>query len=70
MVDETAVNDIRRLLKTFGVQADTAIMEHLQEHPELQSLHLRILLEDLTEYHSKHVTPLNFTVEGKVHRGS
>ncbi|MRR31297.1 hypothetical protein EG834_13470 [bacterium] len=70
MHDETAQMDIRRLLKTFGVQADTAIVEHLLNHPDVESLRLRIRLEDATEYTDRNVQPLSFVVEGTVHRGS
>ncbi len=69
MVDESVLMDIRRLLKTFGVQADTAIIQHLQQHPELNSLHLRIRLEDLTEYSEANAQPLAFEVEGLIKRG-
>lgn len=70
MHDETAQMDIRRLLKTFGVQADTAIVEHLLNHPDLESLRLRIRLEDVTEYADRNVQPLAFVVEGNIHRGN
>ena len=66
MLDETAQMDIRRLLKTFGVQADTAIVEHLHNHPDLTRLRLRITLEDITEYPAGQVQPLTFMVEGNV----
>lgn len=69
MVDEGVEMDIRRLLKTFGVQADTAIVDHLNQHPELQGLRLRIHLEDITEYPQGQIKPLTFVVEGKVQRG-
>ena len=70
MHDETAQMDIRRLLKTFGVQADTAIVEHLLNHPDLETLRLRIRLEDLTEYTDFKIQPLSFVAEGNIHRGS
>lgn len=70
MHDETAQMDIRRLLKTFGVQADTAIVEHLLNHPDLETLRLRIRLEDLTEYTDPKVQPLSFIAEGNIHRGN
>jgi len=68
MVDETVVNDIRRLLKTFGVQADAAIIQQLQQHPEIQSLKLRIHLEDLTLYTEPNALPLNLSIEGSIKR--
>jgi len=68
MVDESVVSDIRRLLKTFGVQADAAIIQHLRQHPEVKSLHLRISLEDLTDYPDIQIEPVALIVEGSVTR--
>jgi hypothetical protein len=49
-MDESTRNDIRKLLKIFGVQADEAISNHLEQNPGVRPLHLRITLEDLTDY--------------------
>ena len=49
-MSESSRNDIRRLLKTFGIQADEAIMAHLQSAPGDAPLKLRIILDDLTDY--------------------
>jgi hypothetical protein len=49
-MDESTRNDIRKLLKIFGVQADEAISNHLEQNPGVRLLHLRITLEDLTDY--------------------
>jgi hypothetical protein len=50
MNDETR-DDIRRLLKNFGIQADDAIQAYLDRLPGgIESIHLRITLEDLTDY--------------------
>lgn len=68
MVDESVVSDIRRLLKTFGVQADAAIIQHLEEHPDVNSLHLRVRLEDLTDYFDPQAKPLTLSVEGSIKR--
>lgn len=68
MVNESVVSDIRRLLKTFGVQADAAIIQHLRQHPEVKSLHLRISLEDLTDYPGPQTKPVTLTIEGSVNR--
>ncbi len=68
-MDETTRNDIRRLLKVFGVQADEALMAHLDKHPELPTLRVRITLEDLTDYGAGALAdPLTFQVEGEVRR--
>lgn len=42
--------DIRRLLKTFGVKADEAIVAHLARNPDVGELRVRVVLEDLTDY--------------------
>lgn len=69
MVEESVLMDIRRLLKTFGVQADAAIIQHLQQHPELKRLHLRVRLEDLTDYPTTDAQPLTFSIEGDINQG-
>ncbi len=43
-------DDIRRLLRSFGIQADEAIQERVREAGAAPALKLRIILEDLTEY--------------------
>ncbi len=47
-MDERSQEDIRKLLRGFGIRADEAIREHLAARPG-QILHLRVLLEDVTE---------------------
>lgn len=69
MTDESTQKDIRRLLKTFGVQAESAIVQHLQHHPQIKTLQLRIRLEDLTSYPDDTEMPLAFSVEGEVRQG-
>ncbi len=58
--------DTRRLLKTFGVRVDQAIQQHLQSHPDLNRLHIRLVLDDATEIAE---TGLHIEVEGDVNRG-
>jgi hypothetical protein len=64
MEDHTR-DDIRRLLKNFGIQADEAIQEHLDRLPEGVTLHLRVVLEDLTEY-PQPAEKLHLEIEGQV----
>ena len=45
--------DIRRILKTFGIKADEAMVAHLARNPEIGELKIRIVLEDLTDYGDK-----------------
>jgi hypothetical protein len=49
-MQETSRTDIRRLLKAFGIQADEEVSAHLENHPGLEKLHIRLILEDLTDY--------------------
>lgn len=68
-MDDNARNDIRKLLKTFGVQADQAIMAQLEKISNDQSLRVRFILEDLTEYaESTQADPLHLEVEGEIRR--
>ncbi len=68
-MEDTSRNDIRRLLKVFGVQADEMILRHLIENPQAPALKLRIKIEDLTDYGDHPpVKPLAFEVEGEIRR--
>jgi hypothetical protein len=49
-MDNDSRKDIRRILKTFGIQADEALVAHLARNPDLASLRVRITLEDMTDY--------------------
>jgi hypothetical protein len=59
--------DIRKLLRTFGVKSDELIQEHFEQHPDLEKLHLRLVLVDLTDYGIQTREPeLHFEVEGEI----
>ncbi|HEY3345893.1 MAG TPA: hypothetical protein VGJ97_13245 [Anaerolineaceae bacterium] len=58
--------DTRKLLKTFGVRVDQAIQAHLQTHPDLDRLHVRLTLEDLSGTDGQ---PLHLEIEGEIQRG-
>jgi len=61
--------DIRRILKTFGIKADEAMVAHLARNPEIGELKIRIVLEDLTDYGDKSPNKdLGFTMVDKVQR--
>lgn len=49
-MEDNTRQDIRRLLKAFGIQADEAIMAHLAQQLSVESLQLRVTLEDVTDY--------------------
>ena len=68
-MEESSRNDIRKLLKTFGIQADEAIIAHLARHPGEQPLRLRITLSDLTDYRDTLPNqPLHLEIEGEIRR--
>lgn len=67
-MEESSRSDIRRLLKSFGVQADEAIVTHLAQFPSGAPLHLRLRLEDLTDYGAEPPPPLHLEIEGIVRR--
>ena len=70
-MEDTARHDIRRLLKTFGVQADEAMIAHLARNPGVAGLRVRVVLEDLTDYGEQEpAEPLQVVIEGEVNRGS
>jgi hypothetical protein len=69
-MEESARHDIRRLLKTFGVKADEALIAHLARNPGVAGLRVRVVLEDLTDYGEQEpAEPLQLMVEGEVNRG-
>lgn len=67
MEEETTRMDIRKLLKSFGIQADEAILTHLAETAPATPLHLRITLTDLTDYgNTPPTSPLHLEIEGHI----
>jgi hypothetical protein len=68
-MDDTTRNDIRKLLKNFGVLADEIITAHIERFPSHLPLHLRLTLEDLTDYGSSSPEEsLHMEIEGEVRR--
>jgi hypothetical protein len=61
-----AHEDIRKLLKEFGLTADETVSAYLIEHKPSRPLRLRIVLEDVTAYDSRPSEPLRVEVEGEV----
>ena len=61
-----AHDDIRKILKEFGLTADETISEYLVEMKPSRPLQVRIVLEDLTEYESPPEQPLRIEVEGTI----
>lgn len=70
-MDDRSRKDIRRILKTFGIRADEAMVAHLARNPAVEALRVRVTLEDITEYPGGDPSPpLEVTIEDEVHRQS
>ncbi len=68
-MEDNSRNDIRKLLKTFGINADEAIIAHLARNPECPDLIIRISLEDLTDYGTDLPDKsLGYEIEGTIRR--
>ena len=65
----TSRDDIRKLLKSFGIEADEAIITHLARTKGTTPLHLKLTLEDLTDYGTNPpAEPLRVEMEGSISR--
>ena len=70
-MESTSRDDIRRLLKMFGVRADELIVGHLARTPSAGPLRLALILEDRTDYGGKPpAEPLRLEIEGEVRRSA
>ena len=49
-MEESSRDDIRRLLKTFGVKADEVVIAHLARTRPGRPLRVALVLEDRTDY--------------------
>lgn len=68
-MDDRSRKDIRRILKTFGIQADEAMVAHLARNPDVDALKVRVILQDITEYTGKMpAPPLEVIIEDEIHR--
>lgn len=66
-MSSTRRDELRALLKTFGIQADEAVIAHLARNPKLGSLHVRLTLQDLTDYKGDDPEgDLAFMLEGEI----
>ncbi len=61
-----AHEDIRKLLKEFGLTADETVSAYLIQQNVDRPLRLRIVLEDVTVYEAQPSDPLRVVVEGEV----
>jgi hypothetical protein len=65
-MNERSHEDIHQLLKSFGITADEMVNEYIARYRPSQSLTLRIVLDDLTEYASDPPERLHLEVEGNI----
>lgn len=66
MTQNSSMN-IRKLLKTFGIQADEAVVAYFSQNTNVESMTIRLTLEDVTEYdENEPVDRLVIQVEGQV----
>ena len=49
-MSERGRQDIRKLLKRFGIEADQSITTYMEKHPDCSELRVRLTLEDRTRY--------------------
>ena len=68
-MESTSRDDIRRLLKMFGIRADELIVAHLARTPSAGPLRLALILEDRTDYGKEPPADrLHLELEGDVRR--
>ena len=68
-MDDRSRKDIRRILKIFGIQADEAMVAHLARNPEVDTLKVRVILQDITEYSgATPEPPLGVVIDDEVRR--
>ncbi len=68
-MESTSRDDIRSLLKTFGVKADELIVSHLARTGHAGPLRLALILEDRTDYGAAASGErLQFEIEGQIRR--
>jgi hypothetical protein len=68
-MDESGRDDMRKLLKTFGVKADELVIAHQARHGWSRPLRVALILEDRTDYGGDPPPQaLHLEVEGEVRR--
>lgn len=67
-MEDNSRKAIRRLLKTFGIRADEAMVAYLARHPEVDSLPVRVTLESLSGDGDQPAEPLHLVVEDTISR--
>ncbi len=66
-MEDTSRDDVRKLLKAFGVKADELVIAHLARTRPSRPLRIALLLEDRTDYGgSPPAEKLHLEMEGAV----
>ena len=66
-MEETSRDDVRKLLKAFGVKADELVIAHLARTRLSRPLRIALVLEDRTDYAvSPPAEKLHLEMEGEV----
>ena len=69
-MESASRDDIRKLLKMFGIRADELIVAHLARTPSAGPLRLALILEDRTDYGKEPPADrLHLELEGDVRSG-
>ena len=68
-MESSSRDDIRSLLKSFGIKADEVIIAHMARNPGDKPLKLKLILKDITDYAG---TPpadsLHLEIDGEIRR--
>lgn len=67
-MNDNVRNQIRKLLKNFGIMADEALTTHLSQLTTGRPVHVRITLQDLTDYgDAPPEEVLHVEIDGRIH---
>jgi hypothetical protein len=65
-MQDKAHNDIRRLLREFGIKADETLTAYLRDSKPPAPVRVRILLEEVGQISAPHGDRLHLEIEGEV----
>lgn len=62
-------DDIRALLKSFGIKADEVIIAHMARNPGDKPLKLKLIMKDISDYGgSPPAETLHLEIDGEIRR--
>jgi hypothetical protein len=66
---DSSRDEIRTLLKSFGIKADEVIISHLARNPGEKPLKLKLILKDITDYgDASPADSLHLEIDGEIRR--